>query len=77
MKILLSMLVTLSVNGASPPQITYGSKVRILKGFYQGCVGVAVEEVGDSIVIRDLKCEGSLKKGDVLIAESNLRKVQK
>lgn len=73
MKILLSMLVALTVHAA---QVTYGSKALVLKGFYQGCVGVAVEEAGDYILLRDIKCEGLLKKGDVLIQASNLRKVK-
>lgn len=72
--LLITALLSLPLLGVE--RVTYGSRVRVVAGFYQGCIGTAVEELGETIVVRDIRCEGSLKKGDVLITISNLRKVK-
>lgn len=61
-----------------PPtfQVTYGMRVVILRGFYKGCVGIAVSEYDDFIVIRDAKCAGNLVVTDITIPGEDLRRAE-
>jgi hypothetical protein len=71
------LMATIAYGGVASTGVRFGDKVRVKRGFYKDCIGIAYEVVGDSIRIKDPHCTGNLvSPRDLLIEGVDLEVVK-
>ena len=67
--ILVGLLASVIAYGA---EVHFGDRVRVVKGFYKGCTGVATDDFYDRVFLKDVDCKGAQPATGLFIDKVNL-----
>lgn len=56
--------------------ITIGTKVEVTTGFFVGCVGQAIADLNDELLIVDVTCPGAIRMNMLYVKKSEIKIVE-